>query len=316
MKVTLIGFHLEFPKSELITPEQFYESLCSADANINGNHILAACQRLHNEKSWLAGVLISDKDAKNIAVKIRHEKKFTVKPHSLGKDTTVTDFNFFVYYAKTCRGVFQSYYRSTTVNQFLDLLDIFYRKLKTVQVQKRQEAGALPDREFLKLRKDANRHLIGRVIVKRDELPKLVEQLDRIKSIEIEFSSYTPEQAGDLTGLSSHAKHHVHRLTYAQDAGKIIKGKVADFFSNIKHVEKIVKKAKVSGMTPGGLEQHYSLANNPDKLGEADYDEWIQEVDLDSSAWGKCLQTAGILTKLLHVTEEKRVKAVLMTPTA
>ena len=314
MKVNLIGFHLEFPKSELVTPEQFYEHLRSADANIHGNQVLAACDRLHNQKTWLAGVLISDKEAKHIAVKIRQEKKFTVKPQALGKDTTVTDFNFFAYYANTCRGIFQSYYRSVTVNQFLDLLDLFYRSFKQAELTKRQAASHVAEKEFLRLRKDANRHLIGRVIVKRDQLPKLIEQLERIKSIEIEFSNFTPEQAGDLTGLSSHAKHHIHRLTYAQDAGKIIKGKVADFFGNIKHVEKIVKKAKISGMTPGGLEQHYALANNPDKLGEADYDDWIQEVDLDSSAWAQCLQKAGVLTKLLHVTEEKRVKAILMTP--
>jgi len=313
MKVNLMGFHLKFPKSELSHPEGFYKFLRQPDGNSHKNCVLAACNKSHDGKKWIGGVLITDKNAKNIALKIKRGGKFTVKPQELGKDTTVTDFNFFVYHPDTQRGIYQSYYRSSTINQFLLILDFFYREHKIAILGERQERGPMPDPEFNRLRKDANTHLEGSVIVKRDELPKLIEQFDRIKNIEVEFSSFSPAQQGDLTALSSHAKQHLHVLRYSQDGGRIIKKKAIEFFSQNEHVEKILKKAKLVGITPGGLENVYKLANNPDKLGEADYDDWIRDVSLDSADWDGCLQKAGIIQKLLHVTDEKRVKAILLT---
>lgn len=319
MKVTLSGFALSYPPSELTTPEDFHGYLLAPAGNtFLEQNTLAMCQVQHGGRLWFAGVLVHDRQTRLMTVKEKLPGKFVVKPHELQKNETATDFNFFVYDPATQRGLYQFYHHSVTLRQFLGLLDMLYRMHKNSAFEALQEEDPLPDESTLKLlRKDARERLAGVPIVRTEQLAELIQELARISRVDLEFVSFEPSQPGqwsELTALSEQARRRVHHMIFSKEVGPMARLRAVAMFKNTELVNQNLKTAKVKGFTSDGLEQIYALASNPDRFGQDDYESWVQEIALDSSQWEASLKEAAVIKRLLNITDQPRVHAVLTTP--
>jgi len=302
MKVKVTGFEWFIPK--FTTSAAFCEYLTALSGKLYEEHVFAVARK---DDYWV-GVILTDKLAKAYCQKQKNGDKFTVTARQLDEGTNIVDFNFFIFREDTGRGLYQYYHNSCRPNSFHHFFAQRFEVFKAEQSRQAQSGSAIAEyapNTGLATKKNAS--LRYTTIVKLESIGNLIDQMSRIKSFDFECTTLHAVEE-DFRPVADYAKrvsHHVsfHKNKFADE----VKGVVRTIVSKTNYF----KKGKIIGVDPSGREVAYSLMENPESISEADYDNRIMTVNIDSTHLVESVQNSKIIANLLALADEPRVKALL-----
>jgi hypothetical protein len=193
------------------------------------------------------------------------------------------EFNFFVINKKSGVGLYQHYHHSCSIGQGVSLIKKRFNEIKEVKRKEKKDTLVATGKDTKKAEKSANKEISGyfkwQVLVKKDNLEKVLGELDRIKAFEIDLTYLEPDSK-EFGQLSSFVRKQRRKFTF---------GRKVTPSSLIGPIVSAVNKAdtdsgRVFGVDDNGLERIIKIQNNPDNFGEFDYDEVASHInDLEVS---------------------------------
>lgn len=123
MLVKIHGFewHSKAPGIDVAAFLEYLKSV-SGSRTKDGKHIFAMTEK----DGYYVGILLSIKDNKRYC----QMKDFKVTASELEEGRSFVDLNFFLIHPTTGKGVYQSYFHSTSLNYFCVICQYFYREFK------------------------------------------------------------------------------------------------------------------------------------------------------------------------------------------
>jgi hypothetical protein len=226
--------------------------------------------RTAQKDGYHIGLVVTSKNQHRVCELKTEDLVISVRDLEEGK--SVIDFNFFVINASTGRGLYQHYHNSMSITRFGVLLN---SRMNALAKQRTEVAIALAEvTSQLSLRAihELKRSFVTRVlltqIVREEDLPGLVDEMDRIKRLSFDVAAITPhsELFRPLSGLV--------KVTRTE----IVFDREASFDRVKKAVLELVGRVsprggRVVGEDQNGVEQVASLLENYDVFGELEYDD-------------------------------------------
>lgn len=316
MKVRLLGFTSEITETanpSRITMDSFMEYLVTdqkaateaGEESVTkiGEHGRLLYIDKETNPSYYLGLAITVKDQKKFCELTQNGKNFTIKVTDL--ENKMMDFNFFVLNKTTGTGLYQHYHQSCSLNSLFHILSSklsqFRGALFESEVNNKNIIGT--NSEIRKIKAKLRGRIKSSILVKKENLEKLIASLKEIKSFEYEYS-YLDIQEPEFKPISSSVKRESKKLIFTPDAVEQISRALGKFVNN-----NDLEKGKVIGSDDSGNERIYHIMNNPDNFGELDYDDIADKLnELDISNF----QTSWPITELLktcakykHIFETK-----------
>ena len=213
---------------------------------------------------WI-GVLIKIKDIRSFCKLKKTGESFTLTSQLLEDDDKMVDVNFFVINESTGKGLYQHYHQSSWINSFSHFCKLEYDKATSARKKMLEDQAGTENWTKKKL-KAALRELKSlryEIIPKPGSFPEFVRQMQRIKKISFEFSTYEPTYK-PMQALSRYSKRNSHSFSFGSKID--MKSLTNDFLKYVS--EGVYKRARVEGVDPGEIEVVYNLTRNYDYFGE------------------------------------------------
>ena len=266
--------------------KDFLNYLKSENGIEKDNVILAVVE--HGE--YWAGVLITIKNRRAYFQFQKRGEGFQVSVRKLEEGTSIVDLNFFILHPDTGKGLYQHYHHSAYLSTFEHICAHRYVLFKTIYRLKGRLKQA--------------------ILLKPDSIEHYAEKMKLIKKVVVEFTSATYSEQ-EFRPVAAEATRVVHKAVFDQrwqQNPRAIKQAVVDFFR--KQKEKL-NRATVTGIDGNGVEVNYKLLNDPDVYLEYNYDDFIQDVTLDTKDLESTIKNADCIARLLQVAEQDGVKQLL-----
>ncbi len=285
MKVRFLGYSLTI--GDGITFDDYFSGLESqgkVTIEYAGNNRILYVKKIA-DTNYFGGLLITIKDYKKFCKLQDENGELKINVESVGEDSNLMEFNFFVLNKNTGNGIYQHYHQSCSLNQFGIALKRKYNEYRKLIIKK--EVENLPETAPKKKEKEINNKYQKLfewiVIVRPEKLEALIKELYSISAFEFDFLTMQANEKefrpfdGDVTKerrkFSFVAKSSVSKLAkkIAQVVGTL------DFTGG-----------KVIGRDSDGFQKIVNILDNPDNLGEFDYDKFVTKLtvnvkDFDSS---------------------------------
>lgn len=298
MKVRLLGFTSEITdtaEKSQISMVSFMEHLI--DDQDTATSIGAHGRLLYIDKdtdpNYFLGLVITVKDQKRYCELLQNGKKFTIKVTDL--ENKMMDFNFFVLNKKSGIGLYQHYHHSCGLNSFFHIINSkfnqFRNNLIENEINKDENIGT--NANIRKIKKNLRGKISNCILVKKDNLEKLMSELEEIKSFEFEYT-YLDVKEPEFQPIKSAVRKERKKYTFEKGGFKsAISSAVGKFVNNNE-----LDEGKIIGLDVDGNERIYRILNNPDNFGELDYDDIAEKLnELDISNF----QTSWVIKELLKV---------------
>lgn len=288
VKVRVYGFawHLT-SKTPLIDFINFLHE--SSDRTLDFQ--IMAVSPLRGRDGMFGGILLTIKDQRAYTLLTRTTGGFEVTPRQLETNTNPVDVNFFIINAQTGRGLYQYYHHSASLSNFGNFSGHRFLSYKSLYDIKR---GRLKQT----------------VLLRQSNFEEYVNKLERIKVIEFEANTYTPNRPlfRALTDKANRVRHRLVFFTRHQRDHKSLK---EDLIGLLK--KETFKFARVEGQDEDGLDAVYKLMNDPDALEETEYDDYVRTVTINAADFDKTINTSANIKKLLRLYDDEKVVNRLMT---
>lgn len=300
MKVKILGFEWRVPKAT--TPDAFCTFLQGVTGQPFGEYTAAFGPA---QDGYWAGLVLTDKQLKSFAKKVTTRGNFTVEPHELDLGENVVDFNFFLWYPPTGRGLYQYYHNSLRITGF----GAFMRQ--RMEAHKAALLAPLPDGAAkVEMRARCEASLGFTALVRQESFDQLVADLRRVKSLECEFATIhaVEEEFRPVANTAKRVSHRFifHRKKQIDEA----KAMVRALFSRASSF----KRATIVGEDSSGAEAVYKLREEPDCFSEADYDCWTKTVRINGNDLAGTVRDSEIIGSLLQLTKIDKIKETLTRP--
>jgi len=300
MKVKILGFEWRVPKAT--TPDAFCRFLHGATGQSFGEFTAAFVPA---QNGYWAGLVLTDKQLKCFAKKVTVRGNFTVEPHELDLGENVVDFNFFLWYPPTGRGLYQYYHNSLRITGF----GAFIRQ--RMEEHKAALLAALPEGAAKeKMRALCEASLGFNALVRQESFDQLVAELRRVKSLECEFATIhaVEEEFRPLANTAKRVSHRFvfHRKKQIDEAKAEVRAFFAKAFS--------FKRASIVGEDSNGAEAVYKLKEEPDCFSEADHTDWTRTVRINGEDLAGTVRESEIIGSLLKLTQIDRIRETLTRP--
>lgn len=274
MKVKYLGFELSTEK-KLINLEDFIED------NLVFDHKDILERKIFiddSDENYYKGLILTIKDQRAYC-KLNgnlHELEITVE--NLQESDQLIDFNFFVLHKKIGKGLYQFYYQSTSLSKFKAILKCKFLAYRAMVIQNEEDKGISEGKSQAKSRKEANKkyrdNLNVDLLVKKDSLAQLLQKCRKIKSFEVEFSTYDHIRKAGLP-MPAHAKK-VKQKVYFENETKV--GELAISIANYINNEN-PESGTIMVLDEYGQEMPYKLMDTPDLFHEEEFDELVQRLN-------------------------------------
>ena len=245
------------------------------------------------------GLLVTVKDQKTFCELVSKDKKLVVKVNELDADSNLMDFNFFVINKLNGIGLYQHYHQSCSVNSFG-----YFNNRRFAEYRKEKidlEIGQIPEEKLSEAKKKAirqkyNSSLSWEILVRKEKLLELIQQLKRVKAFEYSFATLTvmEDEFKPLKGFVKKEKTTLSFTTLSPVQA------LAEAINNIVSV-KDIEDGKVVGIDSDGIDRVLRITHNPDNFGEYDYDAVapkINSLDIDE------FEKSWVITELLAKCQE------------
>jgi hypothetical protein len=308
MQVRLLGFSLLTDCSE-ISLDDYVNHMISMHGNPHkyGEHDrFIFFNRTHSE-TYYVGLVVTVKDQKTYCELVQKSGNFIVKVNELDSNSSLMDFNFFVIHKATGFGMYQYYHQSFSVNAFGHFNAQRFLEFKNKKIH--AEISSIPDKnrsdlEEKKINKKYKGSLSMEVLVRKENLQALIEELQSVKSFEYCFTSLSTDEP-EFQPLKNEVKKEktklfFQRLSSVELLASAISGIVTKFEINT---------GRVVGTDINNVDRVLRIVNNPDNFGEYRYDDIASKINsLNVDVFEKSWVVQELLSKCSeykHIFEAK-----------
>lgn len=309
MITSYTGFGIKFVDDSPLHGSEFIQFLGDELAAPDNNHYLIAVPCQVDSKQYLAGVVLRDRAAKHFTIREAFGGTEVIRPQKLGSGQNVVDINCFIIDTEHWRGLYSQYHLSVSLPAFLHLLERRY--VAGCKTRKETEL-ALNDvtpasRQGKEISKKWRKKISTSAIVPKEKLADIVSQFRKVENLEFAVDAVDyPDQ--DLVALSRSAstERHILRFNAAVQGPGIVAAVTAVVRKPI-----MFKKLRVTGTNAYGLRQTVTLDDVPERLGEDEYDSWVEKIELDTKSWSTTLPACPAIKRLIKLAGDRRVAAML-----
>lgn len=228
---------------------------------------------------YYGGLILSVKDQRKFPEIKQNGNRFVISVREMEDNTNAVDFNFFAIHKRTARGAYLHYHQSFSMNQFNMMCARLYKEYKRARID--AELNALPTQECTdaaknRVRKKYRGRLKHETIVRADDLPALIDELDRVSAFQFDYAVLNPK-ASWAKPLEQGARRKTYRYGFApKQPISQVKKWVVDAVEQAR-----IKKGRVEGKGKGGEDRVLHLDENPTSFGEYDHDLLAGEMAFD-----------------------------------
>jgi hypothetical protein len=297
MHVRLLGFNFKAEGTGLTlqTFVDYVQSQRGRSHDLGPHKRLLFVNSTHSAK-YYAGLLVTVKDQKTYCELVESSGKLTVKVNELDADSNLMDFNFFVLNKLNGLGLYQYYHQSCSLNSFGYYCASRFGEYRKVAVD--SALAAIPEDELTNakansIRQKHSARLKWEILVRKEKLKDLIEELERVKAFEYSFASLTAQEP-EFKPLENFVRKETKKLSFT--TGSPVK-KIASILASYVRSSQI-KSGKVTGIDSDGIERVLRITDNPDNFGEYLYDDIAPRINsLDTAAFEKSWVIQELLEK-------------------
>lgn len=249
----------------------------------------------HSQK-YHVGLLVTVKDQKTFCELVKKEGKLVVKVNELDDGANLMDFNFFVLNKKTGFGMYQHYHQSCSLNGFGYINSRRFSDYRDAEV--RAEIEAIPEHELTAAKersiKRKHKGFLGwEILVRKEKLKDLIEELQRVKAFEYSFATLTVQEP-EFQPLKNHVRKEVTTLSFnSMSPVKALAKAITDIVG-----QNDIENGKVFGIDEDGISRVLRITDNPDNFGEYEYDDVAPKINaLDINEFEKSWVIQELLAK-------------------
>lgn len=271
MQVRFIGFTMA-TESKGFTFHNYIESMKSSGYQIEGGeHGRILYFNDTHSTEYFAGLLVTVKDQRTYCKLINASGKLHVEVTALNRDANLMDFNFFVINKATGAGMYQHYHQSCSINLFGSINSKKFAELRTAHleqaIKKKSENITLKKKDEKVLRAQYKGNLMFEVLVRKENLDALIEELARVQDFEFSLSTLTASEP-EFKPLDSYIRKERHSISFTQETPVLALSRLIPKIIKAKGID----EGKVTGVDANGITRILRLMDNPDNFGEYDYD--------------------------------------------
>lgn len=242
-----------------------------------------------HSREYFVGLLVTVKDQRTYCKLINESGKLHVEVNSLNSGANLMDFNFFVIHKTTGAGMYQHYHQSCSINLFGFLNSKRFSDLRSSNLEQAIKPESrktnLTKKEEKAIRNRYKGNLRFEVLVRKENLSTLIEELSRVQGFEFSFSTLTVDEP-EFKPLGPYVRKERHNISFVKGSPV---SKLAKFIPKIIKT-KSIDDGKITGIDANGIARILRITDNPDNFGEYDYDDVapkINALDIDQfqSSW-------------------------------
>lgn len=278
MQVRLLGFQF-LVDSENLSLDTFMDYLVS---DAGSRHQVGPHDRLlfinqSHSKNYYIGLLVTVKSPKTSCELTETGGKLVVKVSELDAKSNLMDFNFFVINKYNGFGLYQYYHQSFSLNTFGYYISQRFNEYRNNSIKKKlNELDDPTPRQKKETHKNFHGKFKWEIIVKKDNIQKLMQQLHKIKSFEYSFS-YLNSKENEFKPLSNFIQKETIKFSFSKNS---VKNQLTEAISNwLSRKDNEIDSGKIIGIDNDGLEQTLSISNNLDNFGEYSYDDVASQIN-------------------------------------
>lgn len=271
MKTQLMGFSWELGRG--ISIDEFFEHLATLKGQPEKFGDYDRLLYVGSRDGYYVGLFLKIKDQKRSTEITGSGDQFKVTVRSLAEGTNLVDFNFFIINKVTCRGLYQYYHQSCSLNQFGLFCSQQYDGLKESRIEtdlKQHGGDEAPAKMQRKVKSQYKGSLRWENIVRSEKLEELLAALDTIKFFDFTLTTIDDSDAL-LTPLKPFAKKQRRIVRFRPSSDGVVNAIVSIVKS------RGITQGRVGGVDAQNRECVYRLLENPDKFGEFEYDDIADE---------------------------------------
>jgi hypothetical protein len=290
MDVKVMAFEITLGKG--ISPEALYNHcLETSDQAIQKRFLY-----IDQKDDWWRGLILTARNIKAFSRLIKEKGKLRLKPESLHNDE-LAHFNFFLLNTQSLCGYFQYYHGSSSIHSFGDTLKKKYRDLREIRLaEASKEAGIKGDYIPKHIKRKFEGYLKFEVILRKKSLQELMEELNYVKNITVQFKEYIPDQPL-FRPLAEKAKSAKYRLTFGNHSKALMKDIIALGLADV------IKDFRGVGVAEDNFDRPFKLINEPETLDHFDFNDVVLETEFDSGDIRKSIDNTPIVQRLYEIAE-------------
>jgi hypothetical protein len=185
------------------------------------------------------------------------------------------DFNFFIINKNNGLCLYQHYHNSCSANQFGYFLhQKFKEKQEKLCLDEKNENPSLTEKQKKTINKKYKKGLTWELMVRPEKIGELLEELDSIRALEIDFFSLKANES-EFTPLTNLVSKERRRFSFLKEKQTL---ELPPIITNI--ILKLnVTKGRVFGKDLNGIERIIRISDNPDNFGEYEYDSVAEKLN-------------------------------------
>lgn len=296
MKLKTHGFYLFVNGTKSI--DDVCEYIASLSAEPHGPFFVPMVRSHRDARFWI-GVMLKPKNMKAFCkIRIDNNDNYEVEPENLQIGEQLVDFNHFIINCENGKGLYQSYYNSTSMSTFATFLKYAHARFEhginiELDPTRRQNLS------------DYGENVLSYVMrINHSELPGFLSELSRIKEIEFGYGTHMPSGHNPYQGFSGEIRDRIEVLKFNNRVIDIdgIKRNVANYIN--RHRTNL-KKVVITGIDPQEQERIFNLANPKDYtiFEERNYHEVVRLIRYDSTNLISALENSFSIQGLIRIAQ-------------
>ncbi len=260
-----------------------------------------------HSKNYYVGLLVTVKDQKTFCELVKKSGKLVVKVNALDDNSSLMDFNFLVLHKTSGFGMYQYYHQSFSLSSFGYFNAQRFSEFRDATAK--AEISKIPDHKLTAAKEKAikQKHkgrLRWEILVKKENLKDLIEELQQVKAFEYCFLALTAPEP-EFQPLKSHVRKERTKLSfYSQSPVKALASSISNIVTQFN-----IDDGKIIGTDFDGIDRVLRITNNPDNFGEYSYDDVAPKINsLDIEQFEKSWVVEELLNKCAeykHIFEAK-----------
>jgi hypothetical protein len=278
MLVRLVGFQFKVEGKGELNLASFANSIAAVNPGApeeSGSKRLLFLNNQHHTE-YCAGLVVTVKDHRTYCELVNSDGSLLVKVNELDHGSNLMEFNFFVFNKKTGAGLYQHYHQSCSINSFGDLAKRHFADYKKALRQSALDAAgnSVAEAEAAKIQAKFGNKLAFSVLVRKEALKDLIEEMKRVKAFQ--YALATPEvPQDDFAPLKPFIRMKSERLTFSVKTplGAVAQAIQAFVSGNI------MSRGSIEAVDEDGIDRIIKIMDNPDSFGEYDFDDLVPKLN-------------------------------------
>ncbi len=262
---------------------------------------------INKSGQYLNGLVVTIKDMRRFCTILQEEGRVRLTAHQLSRNEQVADFNFFIFDMKKCKGMYQYYYHSCSLNAFNVIAKSLYAAFLSHRKNTEIDTHDKDDKDYTKFLERMRKKYAGTlhcaIIERQGAFEERIRRMKDITAIEFEFQSLNVEEVpyAPLFPYLSKSKHTMSFTAGSQTTEKV--SSIANWFSTHR-----MTKAKAVGLDANGEEIVYKLFHDYDKFATLDYDALVPSLSLDKDDAERSINENAIIKRLRAEYEKSSLR--------